>query len=132
VIERATTQRFSFRLAILLVALGLCVFLWGLGYKLSLYHFHHSGVQRIPVAKLLSRNEDPNATDSSHLAGPESPAADTGTSVAALFVLALVGSSSLASVQLVRRLEPDQPVFAPSGAILNSLFFRPPPALSAL
>ena len=51
----------------LLVTLGMCVFFWGLGYKLSLYDLHEASIHRIPDAKLLSRNEDPNATDSIRL-----------------------------------------------------------------
>ena len=48
----------------LLVTLGMCVFFWGLGYKLSLYDLHRPSIHPIPAAKLMSRNEDPNATDS--------------------------------------------------------------------
>jgi hypothetical protein len=35
-----------------LIALALCVFLWGYGYKLSLYHAHRNPVSRASVAKL--------------------------------------------------------------------------------
>jgi hypothetical protein len=38
--------------SILLIGLALAVFLWGLGYKLSLYHSHHNPPGQTSVAKL--------------------------------------------------------------------------------
>jgi hypothetical protein len=35
-----------------LIGLGIAIFLWGLGYKLSLYHFHHKNTLKTGVAKL--------------------------------------------------------------------------------
>ena len=43
--------------------LGVCVFLWGFSYKLSLYDFNPRTLHRIPEAKLLSKNEDRHAAD---------------------------------------------------------------------
>jgi len=40
-------------LAPALVLLGVCVFAWGLRYKLSLYSSPHSATHRVPEAKLL-------------------------------------------------------------------------------
>ena len=54
------------------------MFFWGLGYKLSLYDFHRASIHRIPDAKLLSRNEDPNATDSTRLCLVNSSTDGTG------------------------------------------------------
>jgi hypothetical protein len=42
-----------------LVFLGLCVFAWGLRYKLSLYDPPHAISRRIPAAKLLTAKERP-------------------------------------------------------------------------
>ena len=39
------------------IALGLCVFLWGLQYKLSLYDPPDTSSPHVPMAKLLSKNE---------------------------------------------------------------------------
>jgi hypothetical protein len=47
----------------LLVMLGVCVFLWGFGYKLSLYNIQEPTLHRVPEAKLLSKNEDSRAVD---------------------------------------------------------------------
>lgn len=44
-------------LAIGLAFLGLCVFAWGLKYKLSLYDPPHSISRHMPAAKLLAGNE---------------------------------------------------------------------------
>lgn len=40
-----------------LLGLAVCVFFWGLGYKLSLYAPPQTAPHRIPEAKLLSKNE---------------------------------------------------------------------------
>ena len=37
----------------------MCVFTWGLQYKLSLYYPPHSSFHQVPEAKLLSKNEQP-------------------------------------------------------------------------
>jgi len=44
-------------LAIGMAVLGLCVFAWGLRYKLSLYEPPHSISHHMPAAKLLTGNE---------------------------------------------------------------------------
>jgi hypothetical protein len=44
-------------LAIALACLGVCVFAWGLRYKLSLYDPPHSMSRHMPAAKLLTGNE---------------------------------------------------------------------------
>ncbi|HTW49204.1 MAG TPA: hypothetical protein VMD92_14725 [Acidobacteriaceae bacterium] len=44
-----------------LVFLGICVFAWGLRYKLSLYDPPHSISHRMPAAKLLTGPERPQA-----------------------------------------------------------------------
>jgi hypothetical protein len=41
------------------LGLGICVFGWGLGYKLSLYDQSQTPSHQIPNAKLLSRDEKP-------------------------------------------------------------------------
>ena len=55
------TTRRNHPVFFLAVMLGIVVFVWGLGYKLSLYH---SGIARrnTPVATLLSQKERPAAS----------------------------------------------------------------------
>jgi hypothetical protein len=49
-------------LACSLVFLGICVFAWGLRYKLSLYDPPHATSRRMPAAKLLTGRERGEAT----------------------------------------------------------------------
>src|ERR1700760_2046795 len=86
--ELSKSQHSSIRLSMLLVTLGVCVFFWGLGYKLSLYEFHQASVHRIPEAKLLSRNEDSSATDSARLCLAKLPSAGI-VSASVLFIVSL-------------------------------------------
>jgi hypothetical protein len=58
-----------------LVFLGVCVFAWGLRYKLSLYDPPHSVAHRMPAAKLLAGREGiemptPQRYRASNPAGP--------------------------------------------------------------
>jgi len=129
--ELSKTHRSSFRLSMLLAMLGMCVFFWGLGYKLSLYDFHRASIHRIPEAKLMSRNEDPNATDSLRLCIVKSASADHGS--AYTFVIFIVLWASLAKPKSAW----DRPYLALSkpwclrfAAILSALFLRPPPVLA--
>ena len=43
--------------ALAFIGLAVCIFMWGLQYKLSLYDPPNAASHRIPMAKLLSRNE---------------------------------------------------------------------------
>ena len=52
------THRVSFgRLSLTFLSLALCVFAWGLQYKLSLYDPPQAASHQVPQAKLLSKNE---------------------------------------------------------------------------
>jgi hypothetical protein len=58
-----------------LILLALCVFLWGFEYKLSLYDPPHSFARLVPIAKLLSKNEQPRIATSSSAAASAGPKA---------------------------------------------------------
>ena len=108
--------------------LGMFVFLWGLGYKLSQYEVRGPSVHRIPEAKLLSPDEDPNATDGlrhcvSHFSKP----------AGLVFMAATIvfwRNVEVPSQNVVHRdLELKQPAGSRLRAGLNAFFFRPPPGL---
>jgi hypothetical protein len=117
----------------LFVVLGLCVFFWGLGYKLSLYDAHESTIHRIPEAKLMSRNEDPNATDSLRLCLARLVPLEQGSAdIFAIFIL-FVGSLTRPSLALGwQKFALSKPWHPRSAAILSAFFLRPPPVLSEL
>ena len=130
--ELSKSRHSSVRLSMLLVTLGVCVFLWGLGYKLSLYDFHRASIHRIPDAKLLSRNEDPNATDSTRLCLVNS--STTEQDFSSIFLILIVSLAIVAK----RKSPSDRQYLALSKpwchrftASLSALFLRPPPVLSA-
>lgn len=54
-----------------LLFLALSVFAWGLQYKLSLYDPPQSFAHQVPIAKLLSKNEQPRIASSSSVAPPD-------------------------------------------------------------
>lgn len=111
--------------------LGMCVFLWGFGYKLSLYDTHKPTIHRIPEAKLLSKNEDPNATDSLRLCVASAIAVQPVVFLSAALIinLALGGTEGTfrAGVVSIRDCRRPQHRF-----ILSAFFFRPPPIPSLL
>lgn len=110
-----------------LVLLGVCVFAWGLRYKLSLYAPPHSVARRIPAAKLLTGKEraaipvvDPRRS------------ADGGY----LAALGLVGLALLALTPFHLRAHRSWQLLDPPAAALcavwvarGPVFIRPPPQL---
>jgi hypothetical protein len=131
--EFSKTRSSSSRLPLFFVVLGICVFCWGLGYKLSLYDVHESSIHRIPEAKLMSRNEDPNATDSLRLCLARSVSLEQASSGTFAVLFLLIGSLTGPTSALERqRFVLSKPWRPRSAAILSAFFLRPPPVLSGL
>lgn len=129
--ELSKSHHSSIRLFMLLMLLGVCVFFWGLGYKLSLYDFHPASVHRIPEAKLLSRNEDPNATDSARLCLVKPTSAESISAYTfVIFIVSLAGLSRSISASDRQYLALSKPWYLRSAAIQSAFFLRPPPLLS--
>jgi glucan phosphoethanolaminetransferase (alkaline phosphatase superfamily) len=114
------------RFPVLFLGLGLCVFVWGLRYKLSLYDLPYSVSHNIPTAKLVSKNEL-RETQKATMA-----VADAGTCAAATQLL-LSLMFSVMPVKIARTSSPSAHPKLPSrtrmleSAGLHSFFFRPPP-----
>ncbi|MGC1424034.1 MAG: hypothetical protein WA354_22270 [Terracidiphilus sp.] len=131
--EISKSHHSSTRLSMLLVMLGVCVFFWGLGYKLSLYDFHRASIHRIPEAKLLSRNEDPDATDSVRLCLAKSESSQqTSAYTFMIFFLLAGGIAGLKAGWDRQYFGFLKPWCLCSQAILSALFVKPPPAISGL
>jgi hypothetical protein len=110
--------------------LGTCVFIWGFAYKLSLYDTHRPTLHRIPEAKLLSKNEDPNATDSLRLCLQNALSFQSlllGS--AASIGFSLPGAFRPACRSFLQRMNIPRPQ---SKVILTAFLFRPPPIRSVL
>ena len=115
--------------------LGMCVFFWGSGYKLSLYNTHQPNLHRIPAAKLLSKNEDPNATDGPRLSLSAANSFHSQIIVlkAALLAFFWTLAGCLSIWNSVIRAPEKRRVRDPRLLlILGELFFRPPPIHSVL
>ena len=130
VIERSKSHS-SIRLSIPLLMLGVCVFLWGFSYKLSLYDLQQRTLHRVPDAKLLSKNEDSRAADGVHqvLASAAFPQQ-------ALFFQLAVLTIAIAWACSRGRLDLDASSSGDAKLLVRlpraSLYFRPPPIPFAL
>lgn len=106
--------------------LGVCVFFWGLGYKMSLYRPHPSGLHRIPEAKLLSRNEDRSASDGVRLSLANTESALQGNLSVVFALLAFVSVAGL-RVDRDRRYLSIPKLWSLQFATRSAFFLRPPP-----
>jgi len=107
----------------LLMMLGVCVFLWGFRYKLSLYNLQQPTIHRVPEAKLLSKNEDSQAADAvgQVLSRGDSQVPTLLFELVAITVGAVGASRCYYDKKNLANLKPPAPVHTPS------LHFRPPP-----
>jgi hypothetical protein len=124
--QNQISRRSSLRaLACGLVFLGMCVFAWGLRYKLSLYDPPHSITHRIPAAKLLTGKErvEVPVLDTQRAANPAGPAILLAFTLAFVFLgkVSLIPATSWQPAWLVPA------PLKPSCLISVSCWSRPPP-----
>ncbi|HXS77340.1 MAG TPA: hypothetical protein VN753_14270 [Terracidiphilus sp.] len=129
-IERSKPHLVSIRLSVLLVMLGTCVFLWGFGYKLSLYDTHQQTLHRIPEAKLLCKSEDAQAADG---ARQSLSIEQAGTSSRLLQACLFATAAAMARAAHLKvesgELRRSKPL---SVVLLSGLYFRPPPPIFSI
>lgn len=112
----------------LLVMLGVCVFLWGFGYKLSLYNVQQPTIHKVPEAKLLSKNEDSQTAEGIRQAQSLSKFQQpTQLLLYAAIALAGVGASCR---HFEKRSWANKKASSPIP--IPSLYFRPPPIQTVL
>jgi hypothetical protein len=110
-----------------LVLLGICVFAWGLKYKLSLYDPPHAISHHMPAAKLLAGKECVvlPPVDLRQAPNPDAPLALTGLPLA---FMALMGAKIYPNFLGWRQL--GDPVWrTPERVLVRAHFTRPPPRL---
>jgi hypothetical protein len=106
--------------------LALCVFLWGLEYKMSLYEPPHATSRQLPEAKLLSENEQPDrSADAARAQGSLRTAAAFPFSLL-LFALSLFAMSAARFTHRAAAAPEFRRLYR---ALLRSFFVRPPPRL---
>jgi len=120
-----TRSKFSQLMALATVLLGLAVFLWGLGYKLSLYDLPSNPSTHMAQAKLLSQKERPSATQGLEQFSPKAPR--FSRIIVAIFLLAASCFSAF-SIQTNRTLFATHRAPKRCDDFLWTVFaFRPPP-----
>ena len=130
--NRSRTNWTSFsRLTLLFLGLAICVFTWGLRYKLSLYDPPQAVSHAIPKAKLLTRDEQSTASESplvKHLGVPCKSVRMTLLSL----VFPLLLTISVRDFRVLFAKDPDlsRPMALFHHASLYAFFFRPPPTLA--
>ncbi|HEY6768497.1 MAG TPA: hypothetical protein VI386_27380 [Candidatus Sulfotelmatobacter sp.] len=122
---RVTRRKFSELMALALVLLGLAVFFWGLGYKLSLYDLPGSPSTHMAQAKLLSQKERPPAAQGLEQFSAKAP--PFSVVVIAVFLIAAACFSAF-SIQIIRTLFASHVGLRRCADFLSTVFaFRPPP-----
>jgi hypothetical protein len=113
-----------------ILGLAFCVFAWGLQYKLSLYDPLQTASHRIPMAKLLSRDEQSSTVESPQVIRTKTSASVIYTAPTAVFLILLLAVSLLNPPASKRVEQPDRKLLILHRAILSSFFVRPPPVLA--
>jgi hypothetical protein len=119
------------RLSFVFVGLAISVFTWGLQYKLSLYYPKHSTYHQLPAAKLLSKNEQPAATDGILISTVKAPSDIVRGGLFTLMLVAWVLALPPIAGATQTEQERARPWLVSFSAGLNAFFFRPPPTPSS-
>lgn len=125
--NRFLTKQMTLALMALAIAcLASAVFLWGTGYKCSLYHKHPERHPRIAIAKLLSERERPSADGVISMYAPLPPAVffAVGILLTGFYRMARPGFNWV--LQVVRNETTTDRI-----SCLIHFSFRPPPAMTA-
>jgi hypothetical protein len=123
------THQVNFRrLSLTFLSLALCVFAWGLQYKLSLYDPPQAVSHQVPQAKLLSKNEwSPTAVDSRGIDMTISPQVLVQQFFPWFFCLSLTFGLGHFLASRQKHFAMSRPWLARRSACLSAFFFRPPP-----
>jgi len=122
-------RRFGLFGSLSFLGLAFCVFAWGFGYKLSLYDQTQPSSHQIPIAKLLSGNEQSNTAKSPHVIRTKTSTKVVYAASIPVFLFLLLAISLLNSPPLTRVGRLSNKLLHLHRAILNTLFVRPPPVL---
>jgi hypothetical protein len=115
------------RLAFL--GLAICVFAWGLQYKLSLYDPPQAASHQIPKAKLLSRDEQSSTAKNPLVIRSKTFTKIIYTAPATVFLILLLAISLLNTPALTKVDWLGDKLQHLHRALFNTVFVRPPPAL---
>lgn len=109
------------------LGLAICVFAWGLQYKLSLYETHRVASHRVPRAKLLSEDEQRGAVEIPLIIRMKAPAKAISMAPTSVFMVLLLAIGLLNPPARGRVAKQTVRLLHLRRAALNTLFIRPPP-----
>ena len=109
------------------LGLAVCVFAWGLQYKLSLYDPPQAASHQIPQAKLLSRNEQAGTAEGPLVIRTKTSTRVIYTAPTAIFFALLLGLIALKPQASGQREERASDLLRLSSGLFNIFFVRPPP-----
>ena len=112
------------------LSLAVCVFAWGLQYKLSLYDPPHASSHQIPQAKLLSRNEQSGTVESPQIIQTKTFTRISHTVPTAAFFALLLAFSILNPQVSGQREERASRSWHLRRGLFHIFFVRPPPILA--
>jgi hypothetical protein len=115
--------------ALAFIGLASCVFMWGLQYKLSLYDPPQAVSHHIPMAKLLSKNEQSSTTESPRVVLTRTSAKVIYTAPTGVFLHLLLVLSILNPTLSGQRKQRASRFWYLRRALLRTHFVRPPPVL---
>ena len=111
------------------LGLAVCVFSWGLQYKLSLYDPPQAASHQIPSAKLLSKNEQSREMDSPRVVRTRTSAKVIYTAPTGIFLILMLVPSIMHLQTAGQRLKRVSGSRHPRRVFLSTPFVRPPPIL---
>jgi hypothetical protein len=111
------------------LGLAVCVFAWGLQYKLSLYDPPQAASRQIPKAKLLSKDIQASTAENPLVVRTKTSSRIIYTAPTAIFLI-MLPVITLMNPPTSRRVEKrTNRLLRLHCAVLNTLFVRPPPVL---
>ena len=113
---------------IVFLGLAVCVFTWGLQYKLSLYDPPQASSHQIPQAKLLSKNEQTGTTESQLVVRTKTSTRVSYTVPTSVFFVLLLALGMLNPQVSSRREHAHGSCLASSSRHIDIFFVRPRPS----
>jgi cytochrome c-type biogenesis protein CcmE len=121
------SRLFSLFGVIAYLGLAVCVFTWGLQYKLSLYDPPQAHSHQIPQAKLLSKNEQIGTTESRQVVRTKISTRVSFSIPTTIFLVLLLALSVFNRQASFQRKQSTSRAWNLRRGLFNIFFVRPPP-----
>ena len=128
--SKSINRPFSLIATLAFLGLAICVFTWGLQYKLSLYTPPQTASHQIPTAKLLSRDEQSGTPVSPLVLRTKTSTRVIYTVSASAYLIPMPALSVPTPPASGQREQRAGRSWQMRRAILRTCFVRPPPVIS--